>query len=330
MKFRNLFEVKKLRSARSAYQFDMELGFWGVPGFNERVETGIGEKKINVSLNSDGDREKEITEIDKNGSIVVIGGSHTWGVGIEDGRRYSDILAKKINKQVINMGKASFGIDQICMVITNKMIKYNPRIVIIEQYPWAILRILNHYMGRYVKPYFKLDSNGELQLVKVPKIAKFRYMRILSGAFLSYIKELKEFRSGISIKDNYDPMNDPIFQSWKLAHYDYMYKLFREILLTTKSYCDEKNIKLLFVLGTIHQQFVGVEKSELIDYDLPKTKIKDILDDLNIDYVDTKDELLKNHSIEDPVIFDDGHINSKGNNIFASVILKKLKKLSWL
>ena len=72
MKFRNLFEVKKLRSARSAYQFDMELGFWGVPGFNERVETGIGEKKINVSLNSDGDREKEITEIDYYLSFLIV------------------------------------------------------------------------------------------------------------------------------------------------------------------------------------------------------------------------------------------------------------------
>ena len=211
-----------------------------------------------------------------------------------------------------------------------RMKKYNPKIIIIEQYATAIVRILNHNMGHYVKPYFKLDSNKNLKLVKTPKIVRYKNFRMIHSAILSYKKELKEFRSGINIIDDYNLMKDPIFYLWKTSHYDYMYRLLDSILLVLKSYCDENHIKLLFVLGTNHQQFIETEKSELVDYNLPKTKIKSILDCHDINYTDSKEELLKAHSKNNTVIFDDGHLNNKGNQVFASVILSKLNKLNWL
>ena len=161
-------------------------------------------------------------------------------------------------------------------------------------------------------------------------MAKYKTFRMFYGAILSYKKELKEFRAGIDITDDYDMMNDPVFQLWKLHHYDYMYRLLKKIILALKSYCDENNIKLLFVLGVNHQQFIENSVSELIDYELPKKKIKEILDDCCIEYTDSRNELIKAHSERDPVIFNDGHLNNKGNDIFASVILNKLGELNWL
>ena len=40
--------------------------------------------------------------------------------------------------------------------------------------------------------------------------------------------------------------------------------------------------------------------------------------------------MLEQHSIDDPVIFEDGHINIKGHKIFANLIEGKLKQKKWL
>ena len=110
-------------------------------------------------------------------------------------------------------------------------------------------------------------------------------------------------------------------------------ELLEKILIVIKDYCHENNIKLLLILGTVHQQFSQVNyknKSDLVNYNLPTEKIIDILDSLDIDYIDSTKEMLEQHSIDDPVIFEDGHINIKGHKIFANLIEGKLKQKKWL
>ena len=68
------------------------------------------------------------------------------------------------------MGHCSLGLDQACIAILNRSVKFDPRTVIVEQYPWSIVRLLNGYVNGYVKPLFSLDVNGKLQLKKSPPI----------------------------------------------------------------------------------------------------------------------------------------------------------------
>ena len=323
-------KIKSNRVAKSLYVFDKYTGFWGMPNIERFVQTDLRDEPIKVSHNSDGNRDDEIINIDSRGSIVVIGGSHSWGGGLDKNQRYSDLLASRIDRQVINMGHASLGIDQACIAIMKKTSKYNPKIIVLEQYPWAVIRILNGYVNGYIKPLFSIDDTGNLKLKKVPRIMSFPFARKVLGSYYAFKKELQEYRSGIDLQSNYDPLTDPIFLYWKINHYDYLYTLLEKILVVIRDYCRQHNIYLLLALGAIHQQFIGRNNSKLIDYELPRKKLAEILEKLEINYIDMTDEMMKNHTDEAPVIFHDGHINAKGNDVFANVIESELKLRGWV
>ncbi|MEK7098190.1 MAG: hypothetical protein AAB906_05065, partial [Patescibacteria group bacterium] len=165
---------------------------------------------------------------------------------------------------------------------------------------------------------------------KIPGIARPRLFRKLIGSFYAYKKELREFREGIDLQDGYDPLADPMFLYWKVRYYDYLYLLLEKIILVIRDHCQQNGIHLLFSLGAIRQQFSGPSKSKLVDYDLPRERLRKILDKFGIVYVDMTEAMLKEHSQSDPVIFDDGHINPKGHGVFASVIEKDLRSRGWL
>lgn len=313
------------------YQFDNQLGFWGVPDLESVVcFQQCPELPVRVKHNSDGNRDNNVSLSPGEKTIICFGGSHTWGGGVEQDLRYTNVLAEATGEKVVNMGHCSLGLDQVCLSILQKSQKYNPKIIIIEQYPWAVHRILNNYVNGYVRPHFYLDSNGDLKLNKISSLAGIGFFRRIIGSYYSFRKEFNEYKSGIDLKNNYDPQTDPIFLLWKTRHYDYMYNLLDKILAVIKDHCRKNNIKLLFGLGAIHQQFGPASKSSLVDYELPRDRFIKLLENNKIAYVDMTETMLKEHSEDSPVIFNDGHINAKGHKVFSEVLYKELLKLNWL
>jgi hypothetical protein len=267
---------------------------------------------------------------DNTGTIVCIGGSHTWGGGVEAENRYSDILAKMTNRQVVNAGHASLGIDQICIAILKKLPVLRPKIIIVEQYPWAVVRVANNYVNGFIKPVFSVGNDGSLVLKQTPILSRYALVRSWIGQYYAYRKELEEFRSGIVLSKDYDPFTDPLFMLWKTSYYKRIYVLFEKLALAIQDHCRRNEIKLLFVLGTNRQQIQGTKRSPLIDYDLPSARLGDIFSRNSIKYVDTKDQMLAAHQADDPVIFDDGHINEKGHRVFAGLLADALAKQGWV
>lgn len=313
------------------YQFDSQMGFWGVP--NMEREVGFvqrPEKSVKVKHNSDGNRDNEIILKENEKTIVCLGGSHTWGGAVDQNLRYTNCLAKQTKMQVVNMGHCSLGLDQVCLSILQKSAKYKPEIIIVEQYPWAVHRVLNNYVNGYVRPHFYIDSKGKLQLRKVSSLAKIPFFRNIIGNYYSFRKEFAEFKAGINLKGNYDTFVDPIFVGWKTRHYDYMYDLIDKILIVIRDYCHQNGIKLLFGLGAIQQQFGLESKTELVDYDLPRNRFIDLLNKNKINFVDMTEPMLAEHSALEPVIYEDGHINAKGHGVFSKILHNKLLNLNWI
>ena len=155
-------------SEKGFYTFDPVLGFWGQANVARTITSDISppQPDIFVSHNSDGNRDIAFEAGSPKGSLVCIGGSHSWGAGVDQKSRYSDLLRQASGRQVVNMGHCSLGLDQVCIAILNRSVKFDPRTVIVEQYPWSIVRLLNGYVNGYVKPLFSLDVNGKLQLKK--------------------------------------------------------------------------------------------------------------------------------------------------------------------
>ncbi len=313
------------------YEFDEQMGFWGVPDLRLDIfnEDNPG-KPIHVSHNAEGNRSLCLSPDPSGKTILCLGGSHTWGAGVSQDLRYTEHLAAMSGRQVINSGHCSLGLDQICLAILQRSEKYRPNIIVIEQYPWAVHRVLNNYVNGFVRPYFFLDEAGELRLKKVPSIAKYKFFRRLIGAYYSFRKEFREFQAGINIKQDYDARVDPIFLLWKTRQYDSMYLLIDKIIEVMAGYCRQNNIKLIFCLGAILQQFGPAPQSSLIDYLLPRNRFIELLDAHGISYVDMTKAMISNHSEADPVIFQDGHINAKGHYIFAKTLHEDLVIRGWL
>lgn len=313
------------------YQFDPQMGFWGIPFLKHYITYDVQpDEPILASHNSDGNRDIEVVIAPNEKTIVCFGGSHTWGVGVKQNVRYTERLAEKTGLKVINQGHCSLGLDQVCLAILQKSIKYNPKIIIVEQYPWAIHRVLSPYVNGFVRPYFSLDSHQNLKLHRVSPFAKHKIFRKFIGSYYAFRKEFQEFKAGIDLGGGYDPLADPIFLYWKARHYDYMYTLVDKILGVIRDYCRQHGIKLLFGLGAIRQQFCSKSLSTLVDYDLPRNRLIELLEKNKISYVDMTDHMLSEHSIHDPVIFSDGHINQKGHSLFAQVLAEDMLKRGWV
>jgi lysophospholipase L1-like esterase len=324
--------VKRLAAGDTTfYQFDVQLGFWGIPNIQRMVTfEQRPDVPIPVSHNSDGNRDWDISCPLGNKTIVCFGGSHTWGLGVGQDERYTDQLAKRSGCRVLNMGHCSLGLDQVCLAMLNRAGKYGPRIFVVEQYPWAIHRVISPYVNGFVRPYFYLDANQDLKLRKVSPLAKFKVLRQTIGTYYAFRKEFREFISGIDLSSAYDPLTDPIFLYWKTRHYDHMYNLVDKILGVMRDYSHQNNIKLLFGLGAVRQQFNLRSPSTLVDYDLPRNRMIELLKKNNIAYVDMTQPMLSAHSKEGPVVFDDGHINPKGHDLFSTALYEDMLKRGWL
>ena len=309
----------------SFYQFDNITGFWGIPNLELKINYDVNpNKSIIATHNSDGNRDIEFYPDLHKKTVVCLGGSHSWGLGVNTSERYTNLLREDLNCNIVNMAHPSLGLDQIAIALFTKAKKFSPEIVIIEQYPWAIHRIVTTYVNGYFRPILKIDNDGKLLINKVPKIARFKIFRLILGIYYKFEKQFSEYLSGIELSKNYDPLTDPLFLIWKSHYYNHMYNLAEKIIAKISEYCEHNKIKLLFVLGVVNQQYNSKAVTKLIDYDLPRKRFINILNKNKVSYLDMLPFMLTENLVDDPVAFSDGHINEKGHSIFAEQIKKYL------
>lgn len=324
--------TKKNKNSQTLYQFDKELGFWGIPNIKKEIYFEYaGDLPVKVEHNSHGLREKALdNEIGP--SILCCGGSHTWGGGVGQDQRYSDLLKKHQNKNVINMGHCSLCLGQIVLAILKNSKKFNAKIIIIEQYTWALHRILSKQINgenSYIRPTFQLQEDGNLKLNKIPLFYRYNFIRKIITDYNNFKKELKEFQHAIDLKKEYDMKLDPMFLTWKSNYYVPMYELLDAIVRVLISFCKENQIKLLFCLNPLKSQLDFKSNSELIDYDLPHKTFSSILNKNGVKFIDTSKSMIQEHKIS-PVIFNDGHLNQKGHALMSKNIYQELIKLKWI
>lgn len=75
----------------------------GAPGERARVSTPKGDWDIEVTFNRYGLRDSKDLAQAQPGDLFVVGDSFTFGWGMEDGARYSDLLAAKLGRPVYNV-----------------------------------------------------------------------------------------------------------------------------------------------------------------------------------------------------------------------------------
>ena len=155
------------------YRHDPELGWAGRPG--ARGPLGGWEFESEVVLNARGFRDAEVpaTKPPATHRVVVLGDSITWGLGVDRGERYPDLLAARLASrglavEVVNLGVTGYGTDQEYLLFRREGRRYCADLVLLGAYENDARENAAAVQGRYPKPYFRRAPGGGLVLENVP------------------------------------------------------------------------------------------------------------------------------------------------------------------
>jgi len=159
-------------------EYDSDLGW-----FHQKNKSAFLEKnelRIPVTTNDLGLRGAREYALAKPGGIsrlYAAGDSFTFGFGVQDNETWpAQMEQMRSGLQVMNLGVADYGIDQIRLLLEKFGYAYAPDIVIVAVYPedfWRATRAFND--AGHGKPWYRLNPDGTLALQHhpVPKDKNF-------------------------------------------------------------------------------------------------------------------------------------------------------------
>jgi lysophospholipase L1-like esterase len=113
------------------WKYDPILGWAHEPGQEGIFETP--QFRTVVRINEDGLRDRPHSYERQNSKerILVLGDSFAWGYGVEESERFSQLLEKSLDVEVINAGVSGYSTDQELLWYRNEGIKYETDLVIL-------------------------------------------------------------------------------------------------------------------------------------------------------------------------------------------------------
>lgn len=155
------------------FEYDEVLG-WRGKAFAKGIQRGR-QFSISVQLNSNGFREREAPYEKNDGRtrILVLGDSQTWGSGVEQRSRFTEVLEgflqqRGINAEVLNFGVVGYATDQELLLFKNLGFRYHPDLVILAFFWNDIFENSTAVAYGYPKPHFVQHGDKALILHNVP------------------------------------------------------------------------------------------------------------------------------------------------------------------
>ena len=113
------------------WKYDSRLGWAHEPGQEGIFETP--QFRTHVRINDKGLRDRPHSYERQNDTerILVLGDSFAWGYGVEESERFSQLLEKSMDVEVINAGVSGYSTDQELLWHKNEGIKYETDLVIL-------------------------------------------------------------------------------------------------------------------------------------------------------------------------------------------------------
>ncbi len=290
-------------------------------------------------INNEGFRKNNNTSKQKSNNtyrIIAVGDSFTFGHGLNESEAYPDLLERNIQNQykiktieVLNAGVPGYGPDQEYSLIINKLIEYNPDLII-----WNLTSYDYYDMTFAVPSIFSIDNKGKLitldarknwlyiqdkLLIYTPKIIKNTYLFDFSVSQLSHLSLLS---------------GRPNINAEQLTNWAYT-KLIEQIDDVNKI-SQKRGFKLLITRLPTKAEFNN--NSPKI-FNTIFTKLSNYLHDNNISYIDLSDDIKKNNltnsftkyksdkvlglskiNTEELFYRYDGHPNPYGSVVISSIL----------
>lgn len=126
------FEPLYVSPERDRYwKYDELLGWAHQPGQEGIFETPQFRTDVRINERGLRDRSHSYDRQDATQRILVLGDSFAWGYGVEESERFSQLLEKSLDVEVINAGVSGYSTDQELLWYENEGIKYETDLVIL-------------------------------------------------------------------------------------------------------------------------------------------------------------------------------------------------------
>ena len=113
------------------WKYDALLGWAHEPGQEGIFETPQFRTFVRINENGLRDRQHSYERQNDIERILVLGDSFAWGYGVEESERFSQLLEKSLDVEVINAGVSGYSTDQELLWYRNEGIRYETDLVIL-------------------------------------------------------------------------------------------------------------------------------------------------------------------------------------------------------
>ena len=297
---RDYAEMMERHKLNKAGLKEVEVSVIGYDGYNKyNPKSRLNKYRIN----SFGFRGREIGE--KIGyRIVALGGSTTYGLGVEDGFTYPEYLERKLGVEVINAGICEANIDNIRNLFKGEIIGLKPDMIIVKS-------LANNLMAS--DNMFKFSLAQKINQAILGKSLFYMTMREkLSAMAKRPIGDI--YRTSIDSALNSFLHDEEFYKQLKLAY--------KDIIWTAK----ENNIKVVIVKEPVWLRDHNKAKTGmLLDVKFAPVwerlyrLIDEVGEEEGVQVIEIKD------IPKDTEYYIDGlHLTAKGNERLANTIAKHI------
>src|SRR5262245_37981594 len=114
------------------WKYDSLLGWANQPGQEGIFETPQFRTVVRINEKGLRDRPHSYERQNNLERILVLGDSFAWGYGVEESERFSQLLEKSLDVEVINAGVSGYSTDQELLWYRREGIKYQTDLIILE------------------------------------------------------------------------------------------------------------------------------------------------------------------------------------------------------
>ena len=169
-----LFYPQKVRVTQATVnffvQYDPELGWANRKGASGGLTPPDNGPPTQVAVNAEGFRGREVRLPKPKGGkrILFLGDSNTFGFGVSEGERFSDLLERRLaGYDSVNLGVFGYGTDQEAILLEREGLRFAPDLVVVAFSAGDLNDNRSSIDTGVSKPYCTLE-NGRIKLNNVP------------------------------------------------------------------------------------------------------------------------------------------------------------------
>jgi len=328
----SLFMPQQVRMATAPtgffLRYDPDIGW-----VNREGATGVDTLpkeggRYDVRINTLGYRGREVAIPKPLGTrrIVFIGDSNTFGYGVQERERFTDLLAAKApsGTEIVNLGVFGYGSDQEAIYLERNALRFEPDMVVLAVSAGDLSDLMSSVNAGAAKPFCRM-INGKLTLNNVPvpqstPLLSNRSLESRTKVFLYRHSHLyRLLLSRVLALNRY--MTDTVKEMEENEGFEVMLEIIRGM----KQVCSEGGIGFKVLLISHGEWIEGYRRnsSARIGY---YQQLKQMLKTSGIEVIDPTDVFVSWQ--KEPLFFtnDAVHLTAAGNRLVAGELHGILKR----